>query len=476
MAELITRIVLRNDSTANWNAASDVVLLRGEVGIEFTDDGKAKIKIGDGATSWASLNYFSGADSEISADDAESLNAAIEAAKQEAISIVRGESVSEEFNTLAKVESKFVATEEKIAVLEEQLAGIEAGAQVNIIDDVSEEFIISEDGKILSIASINPEKVAGLEDIINEKVSTGINDFAATVTDNGTVDTFKELIEYVATHGGDVEAIIGDISDLKELVGSESVADQITTALDASGFITGEDALTTLQTIKYEITSKPDGTLVNYKDSEIRVMCPANTAWKLQSSGENADENTYYIGFKAYAPAGAVSFKEDLAEIISDDTMYYFEENEFAGTDDFGRKYSIVWLPVARYDGSTWTYYGASSSESKYIGWYYSVEWYGESGVKIETDCVRINLSNEDCHNNAEPYFMSGTIKNLSVGDEVLASVNGSVSIPVGAGLKGSDEIRIADDGSLHIGSISFSKIVQEADEEIILTGGGAAG
>jgi hypothetical protein len=57
---LITRITLRNDSTANWSANSAAVLLRGEVGLEFTESGLAKMKIGDGSSAWADLPYFGG--------------------------------------------------------------------------------------------------------------------------------------------------------------------------------------------------------------------------------------------------------------------------------------------------------------------------------------------------------------------------------------------------------------------------------
>lgn len=66
MAEMKTRIILRNDSTGNWNAAvtdagdAGVVLLKGELGVEFTADNKAKIKVGDGVTKWESLPYFGG--------------------------------------------------------------------------------------------------------------------------------------------------------------------------------------------------------------------------------------------------------------------------------------------------------------------------------------------------------------------------------------------------------------------------------
>lgn len=60
MAQIKTRIALRNDSTANWQANSDVVLMKGEMGIEFTDAGETKMKLGDGEKSWAQLDYFGG--------------------------------------------------------------------------------------------------------------------------------------------------------------------------------------------------------------------------------------------------------------------------------------------------------------------------------------------------------------------------------------------------------------------------------
>lgn len=62
MATLNTRIILRNDSTANWLTNESQVLLEGEVGIEFLTNGKAKMKIGDGTSTWADLPYFGGED------------------------------------------------------------------------------------------------------------------------------------------------------------------------------------------------------------------------------------------------------------------------------------------------------------------------------------------------------------------------------------------------------------------------------
>ncbi len=163
----------------------------------------------------------------------------------------------------------------------------------------------------------------------------------------------------------------------------------------------------------YVVSHKPDGTLVDYRDKEIRVLIPNGTQFELQNSGEGADKNAYYIGVKAYAPNDSVvSFKEDLAEIISDNEMYYFEGNDFAGIDNNG-KYSIVWLPVAKYDGSTWTYYGANSTVDHYVGWHYSVEWFDANGKVVASDCIKINLSNENCHSSVEPYYVGEMKKNI---------------------------------------------------------------
>lgn len=244
MAQLITRIVLRNDSTINWNAAAEAVLLRGEIGIEFQEDGQAKFKIGDGSTPWSSLAYY-GSDYLTSADKATLLEA-IDASKRAAIDAVLGEAVNADFDTLQEIAawiqsdttnstelinrvsaievdylkgadkedlqgnidalgalvgslpegaasatvveyiqeivsaidhgdyakaSELTALVERVAALEAKLATIAEGAQVNVIDDVSEEFIISEDGKVLSIAAIEMSKVTGLQDALAAKVT-----------------------------------------------------------------------------------------------------------------------------------------------------------------------------------------------------------------------------------------------------------------------------------------------------------------
>ena len=211
-------------------------------------------------------------------------------------------------------------------------------------------------------------------------------------------------------------------NELAKKANAEEVDEKINQAISSANAYTDqkvEDAFGSVERlyekVKYEVSHKPIGTLVDHRDKEIRIMCPSNTEWVLQQSGEGADANKYYIGFKAYAPKDVVSFKEDLAETINDDTMYYFEGNDFAGVDADGRQYSIVWLPVAEYDESSesWTYYGKKSSTEKYIGWYYSVEWYDANGVVIATDCIRINLSNEECHSSINPSYIMNVMATI---------------------------------------------------------------
>lgn len=173
---------------------------------------------------------------------------------------------------------------------------------------------------------------------------------------------------------------------------------------------------------KYDISGTPIGTLVDYRDHEIRIMCPSDAEFKKQEVGANGNANMYYMTFKAYAPDGAVSFKEGDRGVIVDE-MFDFN-GPASGVDEFGRKYSVCWLALASYNQSTntWTYFGKNSTETKYIGWDYVVEWYNVDGHKIGFDSVRINLSNESCHYVSKPYYMNEVIT-VTEAEELRATV-----------------------------------------------------
>lgn len=184
-------------------------------------------------------------------------------------------------------------------------------------------------------------------------------------------------------------------------ISAEEVDSKIESALNEI-----ECAPITYEKVKYEIVDAPVGTLVDYKDDEIRILIPENAQLTKQSVGVGGDPNTYYVTFKTYVYNDeVVGYKETLngqtdAEILKD-----------LKVDEYGRKYQPTWLGVAKYDeaNDTWSYYGANSTTNKYIGWDYTLQMYNADDVMIASDSVRINLSNEGCHYVVEPYYIAKT-------------------------------------------------------------------
>ena len=468
------RIQLRRDTTANWVQYKDVIPAAGEPCFDLD---LHTLKIGDGTTTYENLPTIGGVD--VSADgkslvlaDGTFKLAGFDAA---AVNAQPRKNADGNLEWVVPSNETLDGLQTIVAGLQTDVANLQTGvANIQEILTPSDEGAKTLLERIESLeGKVDGTGAGSVDQKIEDEVTAQLNAFMDNVSDDGVVNTMKELVDYVADHAPEAAAMAADITTLQELVGTTSVNDQIVAAITAAE--TKSAAL--FEHVKYEISSKPANTQVDYREKEIRILCPADTEWALQNVGANGDASKYYVGFKAYAPDGAVSFKEDLAKTIADEEMYYFEGNEFAGTDTYGRKYSIVWLPVASYnsDDDSWIYYGRGSTSSKYVGWYYSVEWYDANGKVIESDTIRINLSNEDCHTEVEPFYMDGYIKGVKVGNTLLDVVEGIVTVPAGAGVKASDEISIAEDGTLGIKQINVSKLVQDEATDLVLDGGRAS-
>lgn len=211
-----------------------------------------------------------------------------------------------------------------------------------------------------------------------------------------------------------IEAEVATKANAKEV---NAKIDEIETALDDVA-----NASYTHEKIKYEIADVPVGTLTNYRDGEIRICCPNDAEYHLQSVGSGGDAHTYYVTFKTYVyDDNIVGYKEHLndkadAEILTD-----------LKTDKYGRRFQPTWLGIAKYDESTntWTYDGANSTTDKMIGWDYQIDWFDANGVMVASDCVRINLSNEECHSSIKPYYgVSETEEVDTKIDEAVESAN----------------------------------------------------
>lgn len=217
----------------------------------------------------------------------------------------------------------------------------------------------------------------------------------------------------------DLSGIETEIANIESALATKANAEEIDAKIAA--------AMDEHLTKKYEIVDVPVGTLVDYGEREIRVMCPTGSVWNKQSVGAGGDPNCYYAAFKTYAPSDdAVGYIEHLGNQVDSEILTTFS------IDEYGRRYQTTWLALAKYDEATdtWTYYGSSSSEKKYIGWDYQIDWYDADGVMIASDCVRINLSNEDCHSEIKPYYIGGMMTEVeTMIDEKIAEI--SAEIPV---------------------------------------------
>ena len=73
---------------------------------------------------------------------------------------------------------------------------------------------------------------------VAKSVKEAINDFATKISDDGTVNTFKELVDYVAAHGSEYTAAIADIAANKSAIktlngtGAGSVSKAVNDAID----------------------------------------------------------------------------------------------------------------------------------------------------------------------------------------------------------------------------------------------------
>ena len=68
------------------------------------------------------------------------------------------------------------------------------------------------DANTASLLVLNGTGEGSVVKIVND----AINDFATKISDDGTVNTFKELVDYAATHSTEIIELVGEINAVKE--------------------------------------------------------------------------------------------------------------------------------------------------------------------------------------------------------------------------------------------------------------------
>lgn len=292
--------------------------------------------------------------------------------------------------------------------------------------DTAELFLGINDNGTLKIKQINEKNISDFN--VPTKLSELIND-CGFITKSDTDKAIKEAIEAldipeVPTKVSELENDAGyltehqnltdyakksDIPDTSKFI-TEIPSEFITeTELDSKGYLTEHQDLSEYVTkdynsafnrdIKYEVLPH-EGMLVDYRGNEIRVNTQRVTPTE-QQVGPTATPNQYYVQFRAYAPENAAFYKEWQGD-KRDETLHTFDES-FSGTDQFGRNYSLIWMSIANYANGVWSLYGDKSTIDKYLGFYYTFEWFNIDGKLIDTNKVRIILTNDACHNDLIP-------------------------------------------------------------------------
>lgn len=160
------------------------------------------------------------------------------------------ERIAEDFATqeeLSSLQSEVTSLGSDVDTLEGKVDKLEAASgEANVIEKIKVNGEEQDIGADKSVDIEVPEKVSDLENDegfqkaneVKSAIDAAIDQFTKDVTANDTVDTFKELVDYVAKHApeaakfaADILEAQGDIEALETLVGSKSVAEQIATAL-----------------------------------------------------------------------------------------------------------------------------------------------------------------------------------------------------------------------------------------------------
>lgn len=171
------------------------------------------------------------------------------------------------------VKEQAASTATSVSQLSGKVTALEtAGAEKNVIEVVKVNTVPLEvEEKTVDITV--PTAVSQIandsgfknETEVKALITAEIDTFTKNVTENDTVDTFKELVDYVATHAPEAADMAADIESLNTLVGGTSVSEQITAAL--AGYVK-KDGAKVLSTNDYTAEDKAKVDAINYATEE----------------------------------------------------------------------------------------------------------------------------------------------------------------------------------------------------------------
>lgn len=193
-------------------------------------------KVKDNANAIAAINNAETGILKQAKDYADGKDTAIVAAKK------AGDDAAAAVKTLS--EGQVTTNKNDIATINGKLGTIPADKTITDMISEAQTAATYNDTEVRGLIKNNKDAIDVLKggDTIDgsvaKSVKDAINDFASKVTEDGTVNTFKELVDYVAAHGSEYTAAIADIAANKSAIdtlngtGAGSVSKAVNDAID----------------------------------------------------------------------------------------------------------------------------------------------------------------------------------------------------------------------------------------------------
>lgn len=207
------------------------------------------------------------------------------------------------------------AAENNVNTLSEKVGVVPAGKTVVKMIEEAQTAATYDDTAVKVDIKKNADAIGVLngsgEGSVDKKITDAFNDFATKVSDDGVVNSYKELIDWAATHGAEAATMAGEITVLKNILKGIGGAGESATVV---AYVT--KAIENLKIGDYA------------KASELTALAQRVTAAEgkittLTGTGEGSVKKAL-VDAKAYADglAGNYDVKGDAAQALKDAKAY----------------------------------------------------------------------------------------------------------------------------------------------------------
>ena len=207
------------------------------------------------------------------------------------------------------------AAENNVNTLSEKVGTVPAGKTVVQMIEDAQTAATYDDTAVKADIKKNADAIGVLNGSgvgsVDKKITDAFNDFATKVSDDGVVNSYKELIDWAATHGAEAATMVGEITALKNILKGIGGAGESATVV---AYVT--KAIENLKIGDYA------------KASELTALAQRVTAAEgkittLTGTGEGSVKKAL-VDAKAYADglAGNYDTKGDAAQALKDAKAY----------------------------------------------------------------------------------------------------------------------------------------------------------